>query len=110
MNVVIFIPGVRHGAAPDCLCSCDLPRALAGHDFASCRYLLQLYDVWNSGDFRGFINARAPRGGLLVAAGQGLLCSCAKRRNRKLDILTAEIRFAPKELDTPNLQEVVLTL
>jgi hypothetical protein len=43
----------------------------------------------------------------LVAVGQGILRSCAQRRNnkKKSDILTAKTKLAPKELDAPNQQE-----
>ena len=46
-----------------------------------------------------FKNARAPKGGLFVVVGFGLLSSCVQRRNntkKKSDILTVKIKLAPR--------------
>jgi hypothetical protein len=45
----------------------------------------------------------------LVIVGCSLLRSSAQRRNnkKKLDILTAKVKLAPKELDAPKQQEIV---
>jgi hypothetical protein len=74
-------------------------------------------ELWNSGDFSESVYMLgSPKrqcgfygSWLLVVVGHCLLSSRVQRRKNKkiLDILTAKIKLAPKELDAPNQQQIV---
>jgi hypothetical protein len=85
----------------------DLPRALAGAWFFQLQRVPVTVcdDIWNSGNFSDGINASTWRGvGHSEEATAPVSCQGVMSKEKKLKTYKAS---CPKELDTPNQQEIV---